>query len=89
MEHKWSTLLSALAANRKNVGGNLISGDGAPLDLERAPIAEQRTPHPILDVNLDMETPIGVVVPLADLGYAREGHGETEPDPAFVKALLV
>src|SRR4029077_19018086 len=81
-------LLPAFAPNGENIRRNPVTRDRAPLHLERSVIPEQRTPGPIVYVDFDVETLIGIVVPLAHLSYPGKNHGKAESEHAFIKTLF-
>src|SRR5882762_4417963 len=81
-------LLPTLAASRKNVHRNLTVGYGTPLHLKRSVVSEQWTPRRTMDVHLDVETLIGLFVPLTHISHAGEQHREAKTEGALIKPLL-
>src|SRR6266481_2935123 len=80
-------LFTLLSSPRQQRFRNVWGSRRAPLDLEMSLIAEETPPRSISHINFDPEAPIALVVPFANIGDAREKHGEGESDQSFIKTL--
>jgi len=78
-------LLSALTPHRQEICGDVPLAD--PLNVERTPVAEQRTPGPICHIYLDVKAVVLLFVSFAYLSDTREEQRETKSDDPLVETL--